>query len=167
MVDIAVARLERARILAGRPADIQKMTPEQLQEEKLAIKRELKSYDVNFNRKFGRAPEKSEKEPMRALYSRYREVKMRVDSLPEQYQQREVDEEDVSEGFSQKTPDNRKRIPQDQDGIIHYFLAKHLKKLDHDQPRVTKRSGSPTEQPEKITDKRVIQEYKMSYYVFC
>jgi hypothetical protein len=54
LVEIAVTRLERARILAGRPLEIEHMTLEQLQEEKLAVKRELKSYDVNFSRKFGR-----------------------------------------------------------------------------------------------------------------
>lgn len=80
------------------------MDVQQLQEEKTAIKRELKSFDHEFQKKHGylvsncifhnqlplitlftiTQPSKLDKEPLRVLYSRYRDVKIRMEELEEQ-----------------------------------------------------------------------------------
>eukprot|EP00002_Diphylleia_rotans_P032108 TRINITY_DN6717_c1_g2_i1.p1 TRINITY_DN6717_c1_g2~~TRINITY_DN6717_c1_g2_i1.p1 ORF type:complete len:532 (-),score=123.72 TRINITY_DN6717_c1_g2_i1:682-2148(-) len=69
--------LERSR--QKRPSDAKKMNEEQLKAEKSAIKRELRDFDVNFASKFGREPLKADKEVMRPLYQRYKDVKQLLD----------------------------------------------------------------------------------------
>lgn len=48
---------------------------EELQNEKKRVKNELKVYDQEFIGKFKRAPNRSEKEPMRNLYMYYKRLK--------------------------------------------------------------------------------------------
>ena len=43
--------------------------------EKKKVKNELKSYDIAFQSKFGRIPNRSEKEPMRHVYMYYKRLK--------------------------------------------------------------------------------------------
>jgi len=59
---------------AGRPMDISLMTPEQQREEKIAVKRQLRNFDLAFKSKFGHLPTKNDKEPLRPLYQRYRDL---------------------------------------------------------------------------------------------
>jgi hypothetical protein len=48
---------------------------DELQNEKKKVKNELKVYDQDFINKFKRAPNRSEKEPMRNLYMYYKRLK--------------------------------------------------------------------------------------------
>ena len=48
---------------------------DELQNEKKRVKNELKVYDQEFISKFKRAPNRSEKEPMRNLYMYYKRLK--------------------------------------------------------------------------------------------
>lgn len=50
-----------------------------LQNEKKKVKNELKVYDQDFINKFKRAPNRSEKEPMRNLYMYYKRLKQYID----------------------------------------------------------------------------------------
>eukprot|EP00698_Gefionella_okellyi_P012193 TRINITY_DN3264_c0_g1_i2.p1 TRINITY_DN3264_c0_g1~~TRINITY_DN3264_c0_g1_i2.p1 ORF type:complete len:378 (+),score=90.37 TRINITY_DN3264_c0_g1_i2:790-1923(+) len=67
--------LKKERVAAGRPAELSRMISIQLKAEKSAIKRELRQYDSQFAALFGREPTKHDKEPMRPLYQRYKDVK--------------------------------------------------------------------------------------------
>ena len=52
---------------------------DQLQNEKKRVKNELKVYDQEFISRFKRAPNRSEKEPMRNLYMYYKRLKQYID----------------------------------------------------------------------------------------
>ncbi len=52
-IDIALLRLEEARRSLGRPEELHLMTTDQLLEEKVDIKTELKEYDTTFLKKYG------------------------------------------------------------------------------------------------------------------
>ena len=66
--------LSIARAESNRPEDINMMTPDQLLSEKVIVKRQLRIFDTTFKSKFSRLPTKKEKEPLRTLYNRYREI---------------------------------------------------------------------------------------------
>uniref|UniRef100_A0A7S0RJL0 Rho-GAP domain-containing protein n=1 Tax=Pyramimonas obovata TaxID=1411642 RepID=A0A7S0RJL0_9CHLO len=75
--------LEVDRILGGalghmyyRP--LREMTKEELQTEKSAVKRKLRAYDAYFLQRFGRKPERNDKEHLRRLYIRYYKLKCNV-----------------------------------------------------------------------------------------
>ncbi|PRP85552.1 hypothetical protein PROFUN_06784 [Planoprotostelium fungivorum] len=82
-LDTAMDRLEKARRTHRRPDRLEDMDTHQLQEEKTAIKRELKAFDHEFQKKHGHMPAKADKEHLRALYTRYRDVKLRMDEEEE------------------------------------------------------------------------------------
>ena len=52
---------------------------DELQNEKKRVKNELKVYDQEFIGKFKRAPNRSEKEPMRNLYMYYKRLKQYIE----------------------------------------------------------------------------------------
>ncbi len=52
---------------------------DELQNEKKKVKNELKVYDQEFISRFKRAPNRSEKEPMRNLYMYYKRLKQYID----------------------------------------------------------------------------------------
>ena len=52
---------------------------DELQNEKKRVKNELKVYDQEFITRFKRAPNRSEKEPMRNLYMYYKRLKQYID----------------------------------------------------------------------------------------
>lgn len=74
-------RIRFFRKKANRPNDITQMNFMELRLEKRLIKKELKSFDQVFKYKNGKYPGKTEKEPLRPLYNRYRHVKKRIDVL--------------------------------------------------------------------------------------
>eukprot|EP00347_Sterkiella_histriomuscorum_P010765 403375004 len=54
------------------------LTIEELSSEKKKVKNELKAYDLNFQRQFGRPPNRHEKEPMRHIYMYYKKLKQAI-----------------------------------------------------------------------------------------
>jgi hypothetical protein len=70
----ALARLNLAEDNIQHP-NLRSMNRGQLGAEKRRVKQELKRYDSEFRRNFGRLPAHAEKEPMRPLYVYYRRVK--------------------------------------------------------------------------------------------
>eukprot|EP01113_Clastostelium_recurvatum_P045421 TRINITY_DN7803_c0_g1_i3.p1 TRINITY_DN7803_c0_g1~~TRINITY_DN7803_c0_g1_i3.p1 ORF type:complete len:923 (-),score=232.41 TRINITY_DN7803_c0_g1_i3:31-2799(-) len=72
-------RLERWRREAGRPYAVDSMTLAQLKEEKSIVKKELRDFDIAFRRRTGQLPKKQDKEVMRPLYQRYRDIKLRLE----------------------------------------------------------------------------------------
>jgi len=75
--------LEVDRILGGslghmyvRP--LREMSKDELQAEKSAVKRKLRAYDAYFSQRFGRKPERGDKEHLRRLYIRYYKLKCYV-----------------------------------------------------------------------------------------
>jgi tetrahydromethanopterin S-methyltransferase subunit G len=54
---------------------VQSMTLQELYDEKSILKRELRFYDELFKNVNGREPDKSQKEPLRQVYNRYKEVR--------------------------------------------------------------------------------------------
>jgi len=79
-LEAATKRMQASRAEGGRPFDLDAMNVDQLNDEKRAIKKELRAYDKYFEDKYGRAPQKEDKEPLRPLYQRYAEVKKRLES---------------------------------------------------------------------------------------
>jgi hypothetical protein len=57
------------------------MTFAELQARKRDLKQQLKQYDMNFARKHGRMPVKSEKEPIRHLYESYNTLKSQITEM--------------------------------------------------------------------------------------
>lgn len=53
-------------------------TMEELNMEKKRVKNELKVYDQTFLNKFGRVPQRTEKEPMRHIYMYYKRLKQAI-----------------------------------------------------------------------------------------
>jgi hypothetical protein len=54
------------------------MAYEELNKEKKAVKNELKVYDMEFVKRFGKPPSRVEKEPMRNLYMYYKRLKQYI-----------------------------------------------------------------------------------------
>ena len=54
------------------------MAYEDLNKEKKAVKNELKVYDMEFVKRFGKPPSRVEKEPMRNLYMYYKRLKQYI-----------------------------------------------------------------------------------------
>jgi len=77
----ASRQLERMRTSANRPADVDHMSNVQLREEKAAVKRVLRNFDIAFKSLNGVSPNKQEKEPLRPLYDRYRSLSKLVEQL--------------------------------------------------------------------------------------
>ncbi|EGC34418.1 hypothetical protein DICPUDRAFT_98229 [Dictyostelium purpureum] len=75
----AFNHLEKIRKDSKRVSDINLMSIDDLNEEKSAIKKELRDFDTNFKKQYGQLPRKNDKEIMRPLYTRYREVKSLID----------------------------------------------------------------------------------------
>mmetsp|Transcript_10354 Transcript_10354/g.23359 ORF Transcript_10354/g.23359 Transcript_10354/m.23359 type:complete len:289 (-) Transcript_10354:125-991(-) len=59
-------------------AAVEKMSKTELAIEKKRVKQELKRYDAEFRKQFGRLPSHNEKEPMRPLYVYYRRLKSMI-----------------------------------------------------------------------------------------
>jgi len=57
------------------------MTPPELQAERRNLKSMLKKYDNDFYRKHDRMPNKSEKEPIRHLYDKYKSLKLQIEKF--------------------------------------------------------------------------------------
>ncbi|KAL0207143.1 hypothetical protein P9112_012854 [Eukaryota sp. TZLM1-RC] len=72
-------RLAAIRIEEKRPSDMNLMNLEQKKQEKTAIKRELRNFDLNFEQKYGREPSREDKEIMRPLYHRYKSIGKMID----------------------------------------------------------------------------------------
>ncbi|GAM18680.1 hypothetical protein SAMD00019534_018550 [Acytostelium subglobosum LB1] len=81
-LELAWSHLLQIRRDAGRPSDLQLMSALELCDEKSSIKKELREFDLGFKRQNGHLPKKNDKEIMRPLYQRYREVKAMIDQLP-------------------------------------------------------------------------------------
>eukprot|EP01133_Synstelium_polycarpum_P007363 gene7363-8576_t len=81
-LELAWTHLIALRRESGRSPDLQLMSSNDLREEKSAIKKELRDFDIRFKRDHGHMPRKNDKEVMRPLYQRYREVKTLIDSSP-------------------------------------------------------------------------------------
>lgn len=64
--------------------EAQTMSMPELQARKRDLKQQLKQYDMDFVRKHGRMPVKSEKEPIRHLYEDYNKVKTQITDLEKQ-----------------------------------------------------------------------------------
>eukprot|EP00761_Pharyngomonas_kirbyi_P000919 gb/GECH01000920.1/.p1 GENE.gb/GECH01000920.1/~~gb/GECH01000920.1/.p1 ORF type:complete len:682 (+),score=206.72 gb/GECH01000920.1/:1-2046(+) len=71
-------RISLQRRRQGRSYDISNMSYDQVQQEKSLVKRELRNYDKLFAQKYGREPNKNEKEPLRPLYHRYKQLKREI-----------------------------------------------------------------------------------------
>eukprot|EP01065_Artemidia_motanka_P040877 TRINITY_DN5210_c0_g1_i4.p1 TRINITY_DN5210_c0_g1~~TRINITY_DN5210_c0_g1_i4.p1 ORF type:complete len:545 (+),score=199.27 TRINITY_DN5210_c0_g1_i4:110-1744(+) len=75
-----VAALNSHRLPQQRTqAAIARMLDQQLLEEKRQLKQGLRQFDVEFERAVGRPSEKSDKEPLRAVYSYYKELKREME----------------------------------------------------------------------------------------
>eukprot|EP00033_Pygsuia_biforma_P005032 GCRY01005524.1.p1 GENE.GCRY01005524.1~~GCRY01005524.1.p1 ORF type:complete len:277 (-),score=97.65 GCRY01005524.1:93-923(-) len=96
----ALSRLHQLRHQERRPYEIIFMSLDQANQEKAAVKKELRDYDLAFQAEYKRLPIKSEKEVMRPLYQRYRDVKAHIDRMGDGG---EV-EVSTSKMFSQPTP---------------------------------------------------------------
>eukprot|EP00002_Diphylleia_rotans_P027704 TRINITY_DN5564_c0_g1_i1.p1 TRINITY_DN5564_c0_g1~~TRINITY_DN5564_c0_g1_i1.p1 ORF type:complete len:586 (+),score=102.44 TRINITY_DN5564_c0_g1_i1:60-1817(+) len=81
-LSVAERRLAEDRKKDCRPEDIRKMNAAQLCDEKAAIKKELRVFDLAFFEKNGREPLKSEKEVLRPLYQKYKELKSLIGDSP-------------------------------------------------------------------------------------
>ncbi|KAF2073654.1 hypothetical protein CYY_005039 [Polysphondylium violaceum] len=78
-LEIAFSHLVNIRKENKRPSDLNLMTVPELNDEKAAIKKELREFDLTFNSQNGYLPRRNEKEIMRPLYQRYREVKNMIE----------------------------------------------------------------------------------------
>eukprot|EP00762_Andalucia_godoyi_P007894 ANDGO_01227.mRNA.1 Rho GTPase-activating protein gacJJ len=77
---VCLERLHRDRSASDRTFEITAMSIEELKAEKAAVKKELRRYDRVFSELHqGRDPTKSEKEPLRPLYQRYKLLKQRLE----------------------------------------------------------------------------------------
>lgn len=63
---------------ASSPGSRASVSLSELQARKRDLKQQLKQYDMNFARRHGRMPVKSEKEPIRHLYERYNALKSQI-----------------------------------------------------------------------------------------
>jgi len=72
-------RLEMDRKRTGRPSDIPSMNPKQLREEYATMRKELQKFDETFNSYYGRKPLTTDKEYLRPLYARYKNVKVHLE----------------------------------------------------------------------------------------
>jgi hypothetical protein len=69
-------------VSSANSSDIMGMLPlSDLQARKRDLKQQLKHYDMNFARKHGRMPVKSEKEPIRNLYENYNALKSQITTM--------------------------------------------------------------------------------------
>jgi hypothetical protein len=68
---LLLAKLKEKRVESGRPEELNSMSREQVFEEKVAVQKAL----LHFESVHGRPSTKSEKELMRPLYDRYRQIK--------------------------------------------------------------------------------------------
>lgn len=80
-LDQANDNLSRIRKEYNRPLDPNQMSPKELHEEKSAIKQQLRNFDQNFKEEKGYLPKKSDREIMRPLYQRYREIKALMETI--------------------------------------------------------------------------------------
>jgi len=67
--------------LEGNPVahpNMDRMDRHELASEKRRVKQELKRYDLDFRKQFGRLPTHTEKEPMRPIYVYYRRLKTQI-----------------------------------------------------------------------------------------
>ncbi|KAL5019087.1 hypothetical protein ScPMuIL_004809 [Solemya velum] len=81
-LDAILKRLHEKRREASRPEDMDMMVPDQIQEEKLAVQKAL----LHFESVHGRPKTKFEKDLMRPLYDRYRNIKRKIGKMPLQPQ---------------------------------------------------------------------------------
>eukprot|EP01114_Cavostelium_apophysatum_P000342 TRINITY_DN10324_c0_g1_i1.p1 TRINITY_DN10324_c0_g1~~TRINITY_DN10324_c0_g1_i1.p1 ORF type:complete len:652 (+),score=107.70 TRINITY_DN10324_c0_g1_i1:201-2156(+) len=121
-LEIALANLEESRRVHGRPSDLSAMNAAQLKQEKDAIKRELKLIDVQFQKANGYPPEKSDKEPLRVLYTRYRELKYYLEQPEEQdsngdYEVTAVFQDTRKRAHSTEAPDSTKSYRRGSDAM--------------------------------------------------
>eukprot|EP01062_Namystynia_karyoxenos_P065979 TRINITY_DN60001_c0_g1_i1.p1 TRINITY_DN60001_c0_g1~~TRINITY_DN60001_c0_g1_i1.p1 ORF type:complete len:644 (+),score=221.14 TRINITY_DN60001_c0_g1_i1:171-2102(+) len=76
----AIAQLNSRRSPANRtPAAVARLADQQLTEEKRALKQGLRAFDQQFERVMRRAPEKVDKEPLRAVYAYYKDLKRELE----------------------------------------------------------------------------------------
>jgi len=73
----ALVRLDLSEDHVAHP-NIGRMSRHEFASEKRRVKQELKRYDAEFRKQFGRLPAHSEKEPMRPLYVYYRRLKTMI-----------------------------------------------------------------------------------------
>jgi flagellar biosynthesis/type III secretory pathway chaperone len=69
---------------AGSPPVSTNSDVDDLQGRKRELKRQLKQYDMNFARRHGRMPVKSEKEPIRHLYESYNALKSKIGNVEQE-----------------------------------------------------------------------------------
>mmetsp|Transcript_33289 Transcript_33289/g.75873 ORF Transcript_33289/g.75873 Transcript_33289/m.75873 type:complete len:290 (-) Transcript_33289:63-932(-) len=74
----ALQRLALPEDRLAQPQALERMSRTELALEKKRVKQELKRYDAEFRRQFGRLPSHNEKEPMRPLYVYYRRLKSMI-----------------------------------------------------------------------------------------
>mmetsp|Transcript_25777 Transcript_25777/g.47114 ORF Transcript_25777/g.47114 Transcript_25777/m.47114 type:complete len:293 (+) Transcript_25777:94-972(+) len=74
----ALQRLTLPEEKLAQPQALERMSRTELALEKKRVKQELKRYDAEFRRQFGRLPSHNEKEPMRPLYVYYRRLKSMI-----------------------------------------------------------------------------------------
>ncbi|GMH99871.1 hypothetical protein TrST_g9156 [Triparma strigata] len=61
--------------------DTPRLSSKALFEKKRSLKNSLKNFDINFQKKYGRMPVKSEKEPIRHLYEEYNRCKEEIERM--------------------------------------------------------------------------------------
>jgi len=128
------------------------MTKAQLKAEKTAIKKELRFYDTIFAEKRGYEPKKSDKECMRPLYLRYRDVKALLseaekdvedkdfgntapDELDEVSQKSPKREENASEVKLKRLKDEKRQLQILLNAYQKEFVAKHGRKMQYVEDR--------------------------------
>ncbi|XP_074647451.1 protein FAM13A-like isoform X2 [Tubulanus polymorphus] len=98
-LEIILKRLKEKRVEGSRPEDLELMSHEQIQDEKLAVQKAL----LYFESLHGRPNSRPEKELMRPLYDRYRNIK-RILSNPSAFSDnfKSVSDEQIGELASSK-----------------------------------------------------------------
>jgi hypothetical protein len=79
IVDFICQKLELSNLKAG-GMFLRTKNLEELQEEKMKVKKELINYDEDFKSEVGRKPAEKEKEPMKICYLYYKHLKKHIDN---------------------------------------------------------------------------------------
>lgn len=116
----ALAHMEASRQRGGRPFELAQMSAIQLKEEKDALKRELKMFDIEFQKQHGRPvsveslvfvccqlmtqPSKENKEALRVLYQRYRDIKVLTERPSQPPPQKQLQPDSAGQWSPSYTP---------------------------------------------------------------
>ncbi|KAL3875584.1 hypothetical protein ACJMK2_033522 [Sinanodonta woodiana] len=167
-LDIILKRLKERRNEAQRPEDIELMTRDQVQEEKLSVQKAL----LHFEEIHGRPKTKDEKSLMRPLYDRYRTIKRLIARQPlsphaqELHTVPEEPEHGVENAESHKTRDPihvhvpRAEMEDDSDerygGTVDFTVTRDFNIL-HESDKLTKFERRHGHSP-KVKKKFVLDE---------